>query len=211
MKGPWLFHVAALSQGAPVVTALVLRRPVRRARAWLLAWCAMLVVADYALLSLAVRGVHNLWIVNVMTPVNGVLVLWTLSLWQTGEAARLTLRLAIVPFFLVWGILILTLENTSTFSRAADPMGSLVCLAAAAYTLLARSHAASGELLRQDWFWVSAGMTLYFGVSSTATPLSALLVGSDPVLLLRAYEVRALAQIAAFLLIARGMACRVPS
>lgn len=190
-----------------MAAALVVRRPLVPARAWLLAWCVVQVLTDYLLLWFAVRGVPNLWVTYLLTPVSGALVLWTLSLWQSGELARLTLRLVIVPFVLVWGVLTLALENTSSFSRAADPMANLVCLAAAAYTLLARSRASRGELLRQDWFWASAGLALYFGVSSTISPLGALLVGSDPVLLVRAYEVRGLLQIVAFLAIARGVTC----
>ena len=86
-------------------------------------------------------------------------------------------------------------------------MASLVGLSAAAYTLVARSRTATGDLLRQDWFWVSAGMALYLGTFSMIDPLSALLVGSDPVLMVRAYQFEAVLAVVAFLAIARGMTC----
>lgn len=202
-----MLYVASASGAAPLVAAAVVRRSVRGARAWVLAWCAVLVAADGAQLWLGSHGIHNTWLSYVLTPTGGVLVLWALSSWQSGQLPRLTLRLAILPFLVAWAVLTLAFEDTSTFSRAAEPMGGLVGLGAAAFTLLAGSRIAGGDLLRHDWFWVSAGMALYFGTTSTVGPLSALLVGSAPELLNRAYEVKAVLEIAAFLAIARGVTC----
>ena len=200
-------YLGAVSQAAPLVAAALARRPVWGARAWVLAWCGLLVGGDGVYLWLAWRDAHNLWLAYFLTPIGVALVLWTLSLWQTGDLSRLTMRLAIVPFLIVWSVLTLVVDDTSTFSRAASPMASLVGLAAAAFTLLARSRSASGSLLRQDWFWVSAGIALYFGTSSALGPLGALLVGEAPQLVIRAYEVKALLDVLAFLLIARGVTC----
>ena len=202
-------YVGAASQAAPLVAAVVAWRPVRGARAWVLAWCAVLVAVDAASLWFASRDVHNLWLWYWLTPAGGAMVLWALSLWQRGEVARLAFRLAIVPFLVAWSVLTLAVEDTSAFSRAAGPMAKLVGLGAAAFTLLTRSHSASGSLLRHDWFWVSAGMALYFGVSSTLGPLSALLIGSSPRLLDQAYQLKSLLDVLAFLFIARGVTCKV--
>jgi hypothetical protein len=135
------------------------------------------------------------------------LALWALSYWQTTEVWRLTFRIAIVPLLLAWGILTLALEDTSSFSNAAEPMVKLVTLGAAAFTLLAGSLSRRGDLLRQDWFWISAGMVLYFGSGATLGPVSSLLVSRAPELLTLAYGVWALVGSVAFLLIAKGMAC----
>ena len=207
MKIPLLLYLGAVAEAAPLVAATAVRRRPRDGRAWVLAWCAVLVIVDGAQLWLARRGVSNLWLTYVVTPVGGALALWALSCWQSGQLPRLTLRLAIVPFLLAWAVLTLAFESTSAFSTAAEPMANLVGLGAAAYTLLARGYRSTGELLRQDWFWVSAGMALYFGASSTVGPLSALLVGSSPDLMARAYEVKSVLVIVAFLAIARGMTC----
>lgn len=207
MRVPWLAYLGAVSQAAPLVAAVLVRRPVWGARAWVLAWCAVLVAADTGSLWLASHDVRNLWLFNSLTPVSVAVVLWTLSHWQTADLTRLTMRLAILPFLLVWTVLTLAVEDTSTFSRAAGPMASIVGLGAAAFTLLARSRSASGSLLRHDWFWVSTGMALYFGASSALSPLSALLVREAPQLVIRAYEVKSLLDVLAFLLIARGVTC----
>jgi hypothetical protein len=207
VKAPVLLYLAAVSEAAPLVAAAVVWRPVRGARAWVLVWCALLVTEGGIQYWLGMRGIHNLWLSYVFTPAAGVTLLWALSCWQPGEVGRLTMRLAIPPFLVVWAVLALAFDRTSSFSRAAEPLAYIVGLLAAAVTLIARSRAPTGDLLHQDWFWVSAGVALYTGSYSMIGPLSVLLVGSNPVLLARAYEFGAALSTVAFLAIARGMMC----
>jgi hypothetical protein len=173
----------------------------------ILLWCAILVLADAAALWLGRHNVSNLMIFNLLSPACLAIVLWALSDWQHAELPRLTLRLAVIPFLAAWGVLAFAFEDTSSFSRVADPLASLVGLGAAAFTLVARSHSAGGPLLRQDWFWVSGGMVLYFGTAVMLQPLSALLVGDAPQLVIRANEVKSVLDVFAFLAIARGVTC----
>ena len=207
MRIPLLLHLSALSEAAPLVAAAAVGRPVRGPRTWVLVWSALLLVESGTELWLAVRGVHNVWLSYVFSPAANATLLWALSCWQGSDLARLTMRLAIVPLLAAWAVLTLAFEDTSSFSRAADPLAYLVGLFAAAFTLIGRSRASTGDLLRQDWFWVSAGLALYTGTFSMVGPLSSLLVGSDPVLMSRAYQFQAVLSIVAFLAIARGMTC----
>lgn len=207
MRAPLLAYVAVASQAAPLFAAAAWRQRGSGTRRWVLGWCALLLVVDCVNGWLGSRGVHNMFLSNLVAPASVTVVLWALSRWQTGDLSRLTMRLAIVPFLLLWTVLTLAVEDSSTFSRAADPMASIVGLGAAAFTLLARSLASQGDLPRRDWFWVTGGMALYFGASSALGPLSALLIASAPQLLVRAYELKAGLDIVAFLLIARGVVC----
>jgi hypothetical protein len=207
VKVPLLEYLGAASQLVPLAVAALARRAVRGPRAWVLAWCGILACADGLSLALGVRHQTNLLVINLVTPVGGAIVLWALSSWQLGGVPRLTLRLAIVPFVLAWLVLTMAFDESETFSRVADPMASLVGLGAAAFTLLARSRSAVGLLHRRDWFWISAGMALYFGTASALAPLSALLVGDAPALMDRAYQVKSLLDVFAFLAIARGVTC----
>lgn len=207
MRGPLIFYLAIVSQAAPAIAALAARRPLDRARAYTLAWCGVLLAVDLVGMALAWNRVNNHWLSYIVTPVSAALVLWTLSHWQTEEVARLTFRIAIVPTVVAWGVLTWLVEDVSTFSRAAAPMVKLVCLAAAAFTLVSGSLHERQALLRRDWFWVSAGMALYFGASAALEPLGALLLASRPDLVKNAYECRAGLDVVAFLLIARGMTC----
>ena len=207
MRIPLLLYLSGLSETAPLVAAALARHPARGARAWILAWSAVLFVESAIFLWLALRGIHNVWLSYLFSPVANAMVLWALSCWQVSDLARLTLRLAIIPTLAAWLVLTLAFEDTSSFSRAAEPLICLVGLLAAAATLVARSRTATGDLLQRDWFWVSAGLALYLGTFSTVGPLSAMLVGSDAVLMARAYEFQAALSVVAFLAIARGMWC----
>ena len=211
VREPPLLYFAIAAETLPLVAAGVLRRGGRGARGWVLAWCGLLTAGNLTQAWLGGHGINNLWISYVVNPAGGALVLWALSCWLTREMPRLTMRLMIVPFLVVWAVLALAFDRASTFSRAAEPLANLVCLGAAAFTLVARSRTSSADLMRQDWFWVSAGMTLYFGTLATRSPLSALLVSSDPALMVRAYEVAAALCIGAFLAITRGVTCPTSS
>jgi hypothetical protein len=206
LRTPLLLYLGSAAEALPLVAAAVVRSRVRGARLWIAAWSAALVLCDLLELWLGSRGIHNLW-VNYVATAASALVLWALAYWQTGDTARLTLRVAVVPFLAVLAVLTLLVEDTSNFSRAADPMADLLCLAAAAYTLVARSSSSRVSLLRQDWFWISAGLALYFGIWGAMGPLGALLVGTAPELVSLAYQVAMVLNIAAFLAIARGVTC----
>jgi len=207
MPIPWLLYPGAIAQVVPLAAAAVTRRSVRGARAWVIAWCAVLILGDGLSLSLGLRRHANLFVANLSTPVAVALVLWALSIWQTGEVARLAFRLAIVPYLLAWTALTLAFDQIETFSRVADPMSNLVALGAAAFTLIARSRHVEGSLHRQDWFWITGGMALYFGTASALAPLSALIVGGSPALVIRAFEFKSALDVFAFLAIARGVTC----
>lgn len=199
--------VGTVCEATPLVVLAAQRCRPRGARAWTALWVAYLLAINIVGSWLASRGIHNLWLSYVLMPVSVGLALWALSYWQSAEVWRLTFRIGIVPLLLAWGVLTLAVESTSSFSRAAEPMAKLVTLGAAAFTLLSGSLAHRGDLLRQDWFWISAGMVLYFGSGATLGPVSALLVGRAPQMLTFVYGVWALIFGLAFLLIARGMAC----
>jgi len=204
---PLLVHLGAAAEAAPLVVAAVVRRPQRGARRWVLAWSGLLVCADVVQLWLAVHAVHNLWVGYVGTAA-GALVLWGLASWQTGATQRLALQVATVLFLVVWVVLTVSVDNTSELSRAGSPMANVACLLAAAYTLLARSVSSRADLLDQDWFWVTAGLALYFAIWSAMDLMRALLFGRDFLLMSRLEQVGFALNIVAFLAIARGVACQ---
>ncbi len=193
---------------APLAAAL-LGRARSAARRWVLAWAGVEVLESGLQFLLAARGVHNLWLVYVLAPLDAAVLLWALSLWQTAQLGRLTFRLAIPASVAAFYVLAIAFDSASAFSRAAFPMVQLVSLGAAATTLVARSRVAQGDILRQDWFWICGGMVLYFGTYCAMGPLARLLVESNPSLLTRALEVAQVTMIAGFLLIAWGIACPV--
>ena len=98
------------------------RRRVRGARAWVLVWCGVLVLANGLQLSLALHKVHNSWVGYAVIAAS-VVVLWALSYWQSGYTAQLTLRISIIGLLVVLAVLTLV-SLFSSFSRAeARPSG----------------------------------------------------------------------------------------
>lgn len=204
---PWLLYLGALSIAIPPLAVLLLRRRPSGAAAWILAWTVLLVAQDALAALLAARGLNNHWLNYVAMPTSCAFVLWALSLWQTRREPRLAMRIAIPIYLAVWTLFVAAFENTRTFSTAADPLANVLGLAAAAYTLVARSLEEAEGLTRQDWFWTCGGLALYFGSASTLGPLATLL-GGNLALLVRAYELKSVVEVVAFLAIARGITCR---
>lgn len=204
---PWLLYLGAASVAFPPLAVLLLRRRPNGAAAWILAWSVLLVSQEAVGTWLAGRGINNHWLSYVAMPADGGFVLWALSLWQTRSAPRRAMRIAIPIYLVAWALFVAAFENTRTFSTAAQPLASLFVLAAAAYTLVARSLEEAEGLTRQDWFWTCGGLALYFGSASTLGPL-ALLLGGDRELFFRAYELKSVVDVVAFLAIARGITCR---
>jgi hypothetical protein len=204
---PVLLVAATLAEAAPLVAQLATRLRPRGARAWLLVWCGFLFVMDVYGFWMSLHGERNLWLWYVSSPVSVGLLLWTLSYWMPADVGRLTYRIAIVPFLAVWGTLTLLVDDTSTFSDASFPLTKLIALAAAAIVLVVRTHRSATAVWRQDWFWVTGGMTLYFGTSAALSPLGTVLMPAHAALFESALFFKAFLDVVAFLLITRGVLC----
>jgi len=207
MRTPWLVYAGIAAGFLPLLAVLLFWRRPRGAAAWILGWAVVLIAEDALAVLLAELNRNNHWLNYVAMPTNSALVLWALSLWQAHPAPRRAMRIAIPIYLLVWTLVVATVENPRTFSTAAQPLAGLLGLAVAAYTLVARSLEETEGLTRQDWFWTCGGLTLYFGIMSTVGPLAALL-GGNLALLARAYELKSVVDVVAFLAIARGITCR---
>ena len=207
LRVPWLLYLGAASVAIPPLAVLLLRRRPSGGAAWILAWSTLLTAEEAAGTWLASRDINNHWLGYVATPAAGALMLWALSLWQTRSAPRFAMRVAIPISLLVWTLVVTTVENPRTFSTVAQPLASVLGLAAAAYTLVARSLEETEGLTRQDWFWTCGGLALYFGSASMLGPLATLL-GGNLALLARAYELKSVLDVMAHLAIARGITCR---
>ena len=205
---PLVLYAAAASQMLPILAAFRHRTRLPPARLWAIAWCASLLLSDAAQFSL--RGIENRWAQILAVPIQNAIMLWTLSLWQRHAVSRLAFRIAI-PLFLVAVIaLVPTVRDKNTFELVARPFQALLLLAAALYTLVSNAARDPGGVTRQDWFWITLGASLYFGLRVALPPFAAVLMESHVSLVRLAYLVQAWADIAVFLLIARGIWCPLP-
>jgi hypothetical protein len=210
-RTPFILIAAALSQALPVLAGLRYGRRLPAARLWTIAWCVALIVVDSMQLWLrGSSGTNNLWLRAASAPIQNAIMLWTLSVWQRHAVSRLAFRIAIPLFLLTLVALIPTVGDTGTFSTVTGPFQALLLLAGALYTLVRNAASDPGEVTRQDWFWVTLGASLYFGLRVALPPFAAILMSSHQELVRLAYFVQAWADIAVFLAIARGIWSPLP-
>lgn len=211
VRAPWPFYASLASQYLPLIAALVRRGDLTRPRVFVLTWVGLYVVMNAIGAWLGSRGINNHFLTPIFTPFQGTAILWALSLWQTRQVARLTIRMAI-PFFIVaWAVFTLTIEDLRNFSVAAEPVYSLLALGAALYTLVTRGSDATEALTRQDWFWICGGLVLHFGALAVVLPLAAGLINTHVDIVVRAYTVRAVVNTFAFICITIGFLCPKPA
>ncbi|MGQ0703987.1 MAG: hypothetical protein ACT4PM_12715 [Gemmatimonadales bacterium] len=209
MKIPWMVYAESVSQAFPLFVGLTRLSRLTPPRRWILAWCALPLASSALTLLLALQNRNNHWVGYVATPIEYAMVLWVLSYWQRTAVAFLAFRL-LIPFFgLTWVGIVLALENPRTFSLLAEPFGGLLLLAGAVYTLLSNALRESDRLVRQDWAWVGAGICLFAGSAIALPPAAHILLSRSPELVVRAYEVKAVFRIVAFLAIAWGVMCPI--
>jgi phospho-N-acetylmuramoyl-pentapeptide-transferase len=170
---PWILHVAVASETLPILAGLAKPARLRGARGFIAAWCAVLLAHNAAAFILGRQQINTHFLTFIATPIEGVLILWGLSLWQVRPMARLTLRIMILPFIVAWGILSLTMENVRSFSAVAEPVYCLLALGAALYTVVVRGlliliSVAISVLLWMDltnpYVWACLLVTAGFGL-----------------------------------------------
>lgn len=200
-----LFELAPVAAGYRCGRALP--RPLR-----LVALCfAVMFVQDAVGWWMAENDVNNLLVSHVGTPLQTLLLLFALADWQAGETGRRAVRIAAIGFLAVWGILLVAVEDPRAFSRFTQPLQAILIVSVAAWTMVQRTVRSFESPLEEPWFWVTSGLLLYFGTGAVLGPVSNLLVRTAPELVMTAYVGKAVVNIVAYLLVARGMLCRLPS
>lgn len=205
MDVPLILYFSMWSQTLPLAAGLLAWRRLDSARVWIMFWCAFYLVVNVGARYVGSRGLNNHFMTYLALPIQGTIVLWALSLWQTRPMARLTLRLLIPAFVIAVVVITLTRENTLNFSRIAEPVYSILALGAAITTLLMRSNEEEAPLLRQDWLWICLGLILHFGALAVLTPLAHAYIDTNRDLVMKAYIVRAWINTTAFAMIAVGV------
>jgi hypothetical protein len=159
-------------------------------------------------LSYALRGENNHWLAYISAPSQTVIALIALSYWHE-TVARSILRFTALAFIVAVVLLVGFVETTTTFSLIRRPMESLLLILASLGTLLLLVRQEQGSLFQRDWFWICTGLALRYGGAVALDPLARLLIGDSESVVLSALKVKAVVDMAAYLLIARGVWCPV--
>lgn len=209
MRATWLIYLAIFSDTWPAIAGLASRRARQGPRGWIVVYSLLLTFGTSLEFVLGRQSINNHFLTYLLKPVQGSVLLWALSLWQSKPMARLTVRI-VIPVFLVAWVFMALLEDRRTFSTIAYPVYALLVLGTVAYTLYSRSSDAVEPIVRQDWFWVCIGLALAFGSSAAFQPLAAAFVRTHPEIILRAQHVRAVVNLVAFAAITWGLLCPTP-
>lgn len=207
---PWIVWVGVYVESLPIVVGLLRPSWLTGPRLCIVLWSTVSLGSNLVARWFGARGINNHFITYAITPVQGALMLWALSLWQTRPTAKLTIRIMIPAFIIAWAVLTMTVEDLSNFSAVAEPVYCLLAIGVCVYTLIVRSQETAEPLTRQDWFWICSGFAIVLGMTAFLTPLAAALVRDHPETVIRAYIVRGWVQLAGFILVTIGMLCPPP-
>ena len=202
----WLIVVSVIAEAFPAVAAVVARTR-DTARRWIAVAFGVWFLEDCALRWLAHSGRNNHWLIHVGNPVSTVLFLLAYAAWMREPVRRRALHLAAAAYCVVWAALFLTIEDARTFSQYTGPLQALVLIIVCAYALMRAVANDPPPIWRTGVFWISVGLLLYFGTGLLLSPVSGMLVGTEPSLVLTAYVVKAGLNIIAYLLVTTGMLC----
>lgn len=206
----WQAHVAMLLEVIVPLIALfwaskkkvVLSKPRKLVVAWLLVYF----VNDLAGLVTLINRIDNQWLRYFFYPVSDSLVMLALAAWQDHPLRRIGVRVALyllVPVWLIYAVA----EGTKSFGLYSDPLRSIVILIAALTTLIGNSLLTTRRISRYDWFWVAAGVALYFALELALGPFLEYVLHSSRDVASRAYRLKASIDIIAFVLIGIGLLC----
>lgn len=168
---------------------------------WFFQDCVMWWLAD--------AGRNNLWVSHIALPVTTGLLMWAFSLWQEDGMARMAFRIAIPLYVLVCLVLLLRVERLDHFSTYASPVGCLLLIGMASYTLVTASFRSREPVWSQEWLWIGSGFLLYYAGEVVLMPLSNILFAAHAQLHF-VYQVFGAVGIVSTLLVTWGMLCARP-
>ncbi len=150
---------------------------------------------------------NNLFLFIFINPVEDGVILWALSLWQLKPLTRLAFRIAIPIVIVIYVVIAIVFNEVTDVQTFAGPFRAMVVLFASLFTLLSRStHDAEG-IWTKDWFWVSVGVSIYYGLLVAVEPIVAIVTPRSTDTSLAVSSVKAIGDVVAFILIWRGMRC----
>jgi hypothetical protein len=211
MPGPsLLMHAAAWAQAAPVLALVGSSRSKLAGRRLAALACLVSVAGDALNFFLSRRGINNLWVGYLSTPLSSILIFGALSCWQQTDRARRTMIHLIPPYLAVWAAAIWFAEDLERFSFVAFPAHYVILLVCCLWTLGATALSGLDNVLRRDAFWIAGGFALWAGTSAAVEPLMEIFIRTERVpAAVAVLNFKAGLQLVALIAITVGMLCPV--
>jgi hypothetical protein len=212
MPGPSiLMHAAAWAQAAPAIALAGSKRSRETGRRLAALACLASVAGDGLNFFLSRKGINNLWVGYLSTPLSSTLIFMALSSWQLTPRARRAMMLLIPAYLAVWAAAIYFAEDLQRFSLVAFPAHYVILLACSLWTLGVTALGDSRDhMLRTDAFWIAGGFALWAGTAAAVEPLLEIFIRRDRVPeAVAVLNFKAGLQLLALIAITVGMLCPV--
>lgn len=204
-----LLYMAWLSALLPLLAVLAWGGVKRSAaHRWIAVAMGLSFSIDSLHVALAAQGINTHWISYSFTPLFGAAMVMVLAQGQRTVVERQAVTLTAGLLLVVVMGLNLLFEDSTTFSRIASPVRSLVVFALAIWTLLRQEPGSpDSSLVRSGWFWVPLGFALYSGGSAAYFPLAWGFIERDPGFVMAMAQLRSVLMVFSFLLVTWGVRC----
>jgi hypothetical protein len=206
MKTPIIIKFAIWSQALPAIAYVL--APVRSpAAAAIVLGSLVSVLANVVGWWVGDLFGNNHVVSYVSSPVTAAFYLWALAEWQVTARERTVVRWSVLPFILIWMVLVAFVENVRGFDLVTAPVYSFGLLLAALWTVVRRwTTALQTPILTTDWFWITIGLGLNGAVTGLAAPMGGLLFARNELELFSlVWQLRAAAVTTAFTIISYGI------
>jgi hypothetical protein len=109
---------------------------------------------------------------------------------------------------LFWLPVLFGLEPLTGFTTGSESAQAILCLGIGAYTIVTRQLQDSSRAAEEPWFWIGAGVMLYFATFALLNPLAEYLIKQASQTVFAVLTVRSGMQVLANVLYFRGMQCQ---
>ena len=133
------------------------------------------------------------------------LVLWGMAAWQTSRGARTFLRLLVPVWLVVWTGAQILQGTAEVFSTISAPIGHMLKVGSAAYTLIVRFRATEAAWTEHLWFWFCTGIMVIYGTGIFLDPLLQGVFEARPDLLFAGFLFNLVLNVIGYLVMARGL------
>ncbi len=173
----------------PILAAWPRRHQLSVPLRWVVVYLIVTLAEELFMLYWSRHGRHNLWIINLYTPIEAFMLAMMYAGWQLRERWRFMIYLSLAGFVAFWVLMMFTIEGFDTFPKFSKPVEALLVITASAWTLVQRSRHAASPLTFHPWFWVSVGTLLYFAYLLLLNPVGMMLLNPRPDLFRLAYGI----------------------
>ena len=205
---PLLSKLSTVSLLFPIAGALFVFRSLNRALKLFFIYQIISLLTTIWMVYLASRGINNLWLIHIQTPIEFGFFIWIFSMWQEEGFVKRFFQLTLPVFVFLWAILAFFVEKIDEFNTFSKPTEAIVLIIASGYCLYQVNKEKVESLFRQPSFWISSGALIYFTGTVILFTVTNLLLRESADELFAAWTVVLVMNIIANLLYARGFLCQ---